>query len=55
MMRQYNTSSTSWDNASGKEYLQRVQGAATDSVPWLSLGVGIALGMVATHYIVKAF
>jgi len=54
-MRQYNTSSTNWNSASGKEYVQKAKGYAEDSVPWLSLGVGIALGMVATHYIVKAF
>jgi hypothetical protein len=55
MMKYYNTSNTNWNNASGKEYLQRVEGYATESVPWLSMGIGLALGMVATHYIVKSF
>ena len=55
MMKSYNTSSTEWNNANAKEYLQRAQGVATESVPWFSLGIGIALGMVATHYLVKSF
>ena len=55
MLKNYNTSNTNWNNASGKEYLQQAKGYATQSVPWLSLGIGVALGMVATHYIVKSF
>ena len=55
MLKNYNTSNTNWNNASGKEYLQQARGYATQSVPWLSLGIGVALGMVATHYIVKSF
>ena len=54
-MKSYNTSSTDWNNASAKEYLERAKGTATESVPWLSLGIGIALGMIATHYVAKSF
>ena len=53
LMQSYNMSSTNWNNANG--VLQRTQTVVTDSVPWLSMGIGIALGMIGTHYIVKSF